>query len=131
MGDEYSYKTQSNTPIKLHHKVQDKTMNKDDNYVNMNIDATLYPIEAVTKTSRKFVENFNIEFFGKEGSIEILFSLKKKNKLTLEDVKKDFMNELVHQTVRYNIFIQTKTIREMIIGRALYQTCIHYKASNE
>ncbi len=105
-------------------------MNENETNLSINIDAKLYPLEAITKTSRKYVENFNIEIFDNEETINITFSSKDKNKLMFEDLRKDFINEVILQTVRYNIFKQTKTIREMIIGRALYQTCVHYKQSS-
>jgi His-Xaa-Ser system protein HxsD len=100
-------------------------MNKNDN-VSMNIDTALYPIEAVTKAARKYIENFNVKinFFGQDKIVEVLFSLKKSGSLALADVEEDFMNEIILETVRYNVLLQTKTLREMIVGRALYRACV-------
>ena len=35
-----------------------------------------------------------------------------------------FYNELLEESLRYNIARETKNLRELIVGRALYSTCI-------
>ncbi|AGY77735.1 hypothetical protein [Clostridium autoethanogenum] len=42
----------------------------------------------------------------------------------------EFYNELLNQTLRIEIFKETKNIRELILGRALYNTCVEVKESN-
>lgn len=40
------------------------------------------------------------------------------------NVDKDFSNELIAQMVRYDLMKSNKAIKELILGRALYSTCI-------
>jgi len=44
---------------------------------------------------------------------------------------KQFSNELLVQKVRYGVSKQTKNVRELILGRALYSTCIETNEESE
>jgi His-Xaa-Ser system protein HxsD len=71
-----------------------------------------------------FIDNFYIYFdYEKKGLIKII--LKSKNKITSKKFKitiGNFYNELIFQYLRLDIFTNTKNLREIIVGRALYGT---------
>ena len=48
----------------------------------------------------------------------------KQSSADLEKLIGEFYNELLRESLRYNIAIETKNLRELIVGRALYTTCI-------
>ena len=48
----------------------------------------------------------------------------KENKKNLEKIIGELYNEFLRESLRYNIAIETKNLRELIVGRALYTTCI-------
>lgn len=80
----------------------------------------LYPKEAVLKASYHFLDRFYIhvdlidkEFVvhltAKEGNIDNRFDL-------------EFENELLAQSVRYHVYLQTHVIREILMARAMSST---------
>ena len=42
----------------------------------------------------------------------------------LEKIIGEFYNECLRESLRYEISVETKNLRELIVGRALYTTCI-------
>lgn len=91
------------------------------------IDKKIYDLEAVMKAAYLFIDNFYIIFREKKDNlIEAEFT--SKNNLSDIDLKKktgEFYNELLHQVLRNKIADQTQNLRELVIGRALYNTCIN------
>ena len=57
--------------------------------------------------------------------------LLQENKADLEKIIGEFYNELLRESLRYNIAIETKNLRELIVGRALYTTCIDLEENQE
>ena len=58
----------------------------------------------------------------------------KQSSADLEKLIGEFYNELLRESLRYNIAVETKNLRELIVGRALYTTCIDLEqesATNE
>lgn len=67
----------------------------DDNYIHIDVDSNNYIVEIVAKND---TENINI--------------------------KDEFHNELLAQSTRYHIALQTKNIRELIMSRAFASTVV-------
>ena len=55
---------------------------------------------------------------------DIRIEIESKNDIKDENIDKRFKNELLAQMLRYQISESRKNERELIIGRALYSTCI-------
>ena len=56
---------------------------------------------------------------------EYIVKIECKSESKKEIIDKEFINEVIAQTVRYNIMLKTLNIRELILGRALATTMIN------
>ncbi len=88
------------------------------------IDSNVYPKYVVMKTAYIFIDNFYI-FLSMDNNGDLLVEMKHKQgySASLEMVG-EFYNELLNQLLRAHVSEQTKGIREIILARALHQTCI-------
>lgn len=95
-----------------------------DNECKFIIDKRIYNIPTIMKAAYMYIDE-NYLFFDvlSENEIQVTITPKSTN-CYLEKIAKEFCNELLAQSVRYNIFNDTKNVREIILGRALYSTCI-------
>lgn len=94
-----------------------------DNYAIINLSKNIYPILAVQKAIVNYIEKIYIKLDEQENNI--IIKIKPKGEyINLEEVINEFYNELLRETLRYNISKETKNLRELIVGRALYTTCI-------
>lgn len=66
-----------------------------------------------------------------EQTIKIEMVLKEESKEDLEKIIGELYNELFNETLRYEISAETKNLRELIVGRALYTTCIDTETEQE
>lgn len=95
----------------------------DNDYAVINLQTSLYPLVTIQKAIANYLENTYIKL--EEKNNEVIIRIKEKeNKNNLEKIVGEFYNELLRESLRYNISIETKNIRELIVGRALYTTCI-------
>lgn len=80
-----------------------------------------YNLEALYETAYSFLDKAYIHFDEKKkNKIEVFLNPKKSiNQKRMEEMKNDFMNELLNYTVRVNLSKKNKKIRELIIGEAL------------
>lgn len=80
----------------------------------------LYPKEAVMKAAYHFIDKcyIHVDVINGEYVIEII-----KKKESEEDLTEyEFENELLAQAVRYQVYSQTHTIREILMARAMSST---------
>lgn len=91
-------------------------------YIKIILDVDIYPIIVIEKTISNFLD---IAFakIEKEDNKIIVRLILNSNQNTNNIVGK-FYNELLEESLRYNIARETKELRELIVGRALYSTCI-------
>lgn len=89
----------------------------------LEVDDRLFCSEAVLKASYLFIDKFFVSPSYKENHV-ISISLEAKGRNCIDGVDKDFGNELIAQMVRYNLAKSNKTMKELILGRALYSTCL-------
>ena len=87
------------------------------------IDSKIYPVVSIKKAMFNYLNDLYITCQTKRNKIRVLIESKKEN-LVLEDIIKDFLNDCLRESLRYEIANETKTIRELILGRALYSSCI-------
>lgn len=97
------------------------------------VNEEIYSLTSVMKTAYMFIDKVYIYFdYEKEKSIRVEFSSKETyDKNFMEKIIGEFYNELLNQTLRLKIFKDTKNIRELILGRALYNTCIETEENND
>ena len=80
-----------------------------------------YPLEAVYGAAYVFLDKAYL-FLDSQPAKKIEVSLKGKKKLTkkqLEDLKGEFLNELLNYTLRVNLAKSNRKIREYIVSQAL------------
>ncbi|MBU2472843.1 His-Xaa-Ser system protein HxsD [Patescibacteria group bacterium] len=81
-----------------------------------------YPLEAIYGTAYVFIDNAYL-FLNSQAPKKIEVFLKGKKKLSkkqLNNLKDEFLNELLHNTLRMTITKRNKKIREFIVSRALF-----------
>lgn len=87
------------------------------------IDSRIYNPEVTLNACYSFIDRAYISLDTDPRGRKITVFLKGKQKLSteeMEQLKDEFMNELLHFALRYQISKNNKKIREYIIGRALY-----------
>ena len=91
-------------------------------YIKIILDVDIYPIIVIEKTISNFLD---IAFakMEKENN-KIIVKLVLTSKQNTNNIVGKFYNELLEESLRYNIARETKNLRELIVGRALYSTCI-------
>lgn len=91
-------------------------------YIKIILDVDIYPIIVIEKTISNFLD---IAFakMEKENN-KIIVKLVLTSKQNTNNIVGKFYNELLEESLRYNIARETKDLRELIVGRALYSTCI-------
>lgn len=91
-------------------------------YIKIILDVDIYPIIVIEKT----ISNFLDIAFAKieEENNKIIVKLVLNSKQNTNNIVGKFYNELLEESLRYNIARETKDLRELIVGRALYSTCI-------
>lgn len=87
------------------------------------IDSKMYPVASIKKAMFNYLNDLYITCQTKRNKIRVLIESKNEN-IVLEDLIKDFLNDCLRESLRYEIANETKTIRELILGRALYSSCI-------
>lgn len=92
-------------------------------YAEIVLSKNIYPLVCVKKALVNFMEMSYIKLGDKGNKIIIQIALKDLSE-NLEIIVGEFYNELLRESLRYNIASETKNLRELIVGRALYTTCI-------
>ena len=95
----------------------------DGNYAQIILSKNIYPLVSVKKALSNFLEKIYIKMDEKKDEIVIQIALQE-DKEKLEEIIGELYNELLRESLRYNIAVETKNLRELIVGRALYTTCI-------
>ncbi|WP_297421867.1 His-Xaa-Ser system protein HxsD [Clostridium sp.] len=101
---------------------------ENENSIKFYLNKEIYNVKTIMKAAYNFIEEFYILLNYSNGAIEV--SLECKSSKSSEEMKKykgEFYNELLRQNVRYIVAQDTKNIRELVMGRALYDTCIEYE----
>ena len=110
----------------------DKLYKIKDNYAEILLNSKLYPVIAIKKALSNYLENTYVKMdYKDEQTIKIEMVLKEESKEDLEKIIGELYNELFIETLRYEISVETKNLRELIVGRALYTTCIDTETEQE
>lgn len=103
------------------------------NYAEIILNTKLYPVIAIKKALSNYTKNIYVKI-DYEDEKNIKLQIVPKENMSKEELEKtigELYNELFNETLRYEISIETKNLRELIIGRALYTTCIDTKTEEE
>lgn len=87
------------------------------------LEIKIYPVEAIMQAAYNFIDRIYVFLSLSSDGKKVVVSIKEKKKISranLGKIKSEFLNELLHSTLRCKISKQTKKIREYIVGRALY-----------
>lgn len=87
--------------------------------IKFKVDEKIYPIDTVIATSYRFLDKYYI-FLDKVSKNIIEINIKSKKKIISDNIKDDFLNELMSSRARMNSAKRNKKIREFIVGRALF-----------
>lgn len=100
-----------------------------DDSIEIIIDLSLYPLKAIKKAVYNYIEIMYVKMsLISDSKIRLDLIIKDKEKeVNKDEIVGEFYNELFNESLR----IETKNIRELIIGRALYTTCIDTDTENE
>lgn len=112
--------------------MSDKLTKENDNSIAFYLNKDIYNVKTIMKAAYNFIEDFYILLNYVNSDIEVVLESKEqKNSEEMKKHKGEFYNELLRQNVRYIVAKDTKNIRELVMGRALYDTCIEYEDTKE
>lgn len=94
------------------------------NYAEILIEEEIYPLITIEKAISNFTQDVYIKLEHKDKKTIMIKIALQENKNDLEEIIGELYNELLRESIRYNISKETKNLRELIVGRALYTTCI-------
>ena len=99
------------------------------NMAEISISKELYPLITIKKAIANYLDNVYIKLEDVNNNVLLKIQLKNEN-YDLEKIVGEFYNELLRESLRYDIANETKNLRELIIARALYTTCIDVDGEN-
>lgn len=94
-----------------------------DNKIIFQIDEEVYPLVCAQKAAGNFLDKAFFAFSRKDNII-LVTVIKKEATQSVDLLIGEFYNELLREVIRLNVSRETKNIRELIVGRALYSTCV-------
>lgn len=91
-------------------------------FVVLKFSKALYPKSVLLKASYSFTDRAYLHL--DQDSDDYIVTITFKNDAKAFSVR-EFENEMLAQAVRYEVYKQTKEIRELIVARAMASTIIH------
>jgi His-Xaa-Ser system protein HxsD len=91
------------------------------NTVSFVVDCSVYPKEAINNTAFVFTDKMYV-FLGKQTAAKMSVVLKAKEDISAKASARmvgEFHNELLNQTIRLQMVLHNKQLREFIIGSAM------------
>lgn len=89
------------------------------------IDDRVFCKAAVLKTAYLFTGEYYV-YMSYQGEHSIQVVVEAKSGISIDEVDKKFGNELLTQMVRLQVSTENKTVRELVIGRALYSSYMDF-----
>lgn len=101
--------------------VKKENINFNKDYKCMKFNRELYSKTALIKAAYNYLENAYIHLDMDEKYYYVFLKEKKEDIEIKED---DFMNEMLTQSMRHEVYLQTKNIRELLYARSLATSVI-------
>lgn len=112
--------------------MSDKLTKENNNSIVFYLNKDIYNIKTIMKAAYNFIEDFYIFLNYVDSNIEVVLESKEqKSSEEMKRYKGEFHNELLRQNIRFIVAKDTKNIRKLVMGRALYDTCIEYDEPKE
>lgn len=93
------------------------------------LDRNLYAREAVIKALYRFHDKYIISYETDGAFVHVFFETRAKIE-SIESETAEIMKELSFQMIRLDIARRTRGIRELLVARSLYATCIEPEREN-
>ena len=93
------------------------------NYAEMVLNKDVYPLVSIKKALSNFMQDTYVKI-NDINENEYMLQIELKETGNIKEIIGEFYNELLRESLRYSIAMETKSLRELIVGRALYTTCI-------
>ena len=90
----------------------------------LHLDATVYARPAVMKAFYRLQDRYIISYERQGNLLDVYFDYSKSNTETVEDQIRRIMEELSFEMIRYDTMRETSNLRELLVGMALYATCV-------
>lgn len=101
----------------------------DKDNITFYIDTNIYNDAVIKKAIYNFIEDRKVILNKIDEKTVVVVS--KKSNDDIENFVKNFYSELLNESLRFEVMKETKNIRELILGRALYSTCIDTEENEE
>lgn len=85
----------------------------------------IYSLNVIYQTAYLFIDDFYIGLDEDKTEYIIYLSPKAETEVSDRDIVGNFQNELLNQCLKKAVRNDTKTIRELIVTRALYSSFLH------
>ena len=95
----------------------------------LRIHQAVYPQPAVLKAAYHFIDRCYIHVDMDEK--DYILTIKGKENFDISSITNELTNELLAQTVRYSVYQQTHTIREILMARAMASTLTDTETPNQ
>ncbi len=92
------------------------------NSIDLKFKIKLYPKEAIMKAAYSFIDKCYLHVDMRDD--DYIVEITGKNNTDIGEISLEFENELLAQTIRYQVYLQTHTIREVLMARAMASTMI-------
>jgi His-Xaa-Ser system protein HxsD len=95
------------------------------------IDLEVYPLPVILKTAYLFLNRcYMFLYHDTDGTLRVRLKSKSAQESDLGTLANEFLNELLNQSVRFQISRETKNLRELIMARALHTQCIQLPSTS-
>ena len=90
----------------------------------LHLDATVYARLAVMKAFYHLQDRYIISYERRDKTLDVYFDYLDREYEALPDQIRSIMAELSFEMIRYDTVKETSALRELLVGRALYATCV-------
>lgn len=97
----------------------------------LHLDATIYARPAVMKAFYRLQDRYIISYERSDKDLDVYFDMPCKRKIEPAEEIREIMAELAFEMIRYDTMQKTSNLRELLVGRALYATCVDMGRSTE
>jgi len=102
----------------------DRFFEKTENGFMIRLSLSLYARPAVIKALYKFHDDFLISYEVSEDNLLVFFQRRDETPFSIANCTAEIEKELDYQMIRYDTMKATSEIRQILVAKALYTTCI-------